>query len=69
MRMTAIPERKVESEEGSKDRELADIFRLAEVGVDEETRRFIDEVLKFVPSEPQPEIQVFTSHQGAGNAR
>ena len=58
----------LEAAPGPRDRELEDILRLAEGGIDEETRRFIDEVLKFVPSEPEPEIQVFTSHLGSSHA-
>jgi hypothetical protein len=52
----------------AKDTELKEILRIAENSIDNETKRFIEEVLKFVPSEPRPDIRVFTSHQGAGDA-
>lgn len=60
---------RLELEQNSRDRELEEILRLAEGGIDEETKRFVDEVLKFAPIEPQLEIQIFTSHRGAGDAR
>lgn len=47
--------------QNAKDLELQKILRSAEGGMDEETRRFIAEVLKFVPTEPQPQIQIITS--------
>jgi hypothetical protein len=48
--------------------DLEELLALAEGGIDRETREFISEVLKFVPKEPEPEIQVFTSHLGASYA-
>ena len=69
MLMMTIPLRQGELQQDPQDPELEELLRLGQNGIDEETRRFIEEVLKFVPREPQPEIQIFTSHQGSGDAR
>lgn len=56
------------SKQAIQDIELEKVLRVAESGIDEETRRFIEEVLKSVPSDPKPEVQIFTSHQGSEDA-
>lgn len=68
MLVKTTPREQDEAEQDPKDREMEEILRLGENSMDEETRQFIEEVLKFVPREPQPEIRIFTSHQGAGDA-
>ena len=50
------------------DQELEQLLKLAEGGIDQETQKFIDEVLKFVPEESVPEYHIVTSHEGALDA-
>lgn len=66
--MTVKPPADVNVPNSELDHELEQILKHAEGGIDQETQKFIDEVLKFVPEESVPEYHIITSHEGATDA-